>query len=98
MRSLAAALLAIGTLFALTGCGHPATRAECDELFDKTARIELMAQHIKDPVIVEKRVAEARASSGADFEKSCLSKRITSSALVCVRKASTAFEFDKCLD
>jgi hypothetical protein len=89
---------AIAVAATLAGCGHPATRAECDELFDKTAQIELGAQHIKDPALLEKRLAEARAQSGEAFAKDCVSKRITKGALECVRKASTSEQFDKCLD
>lgn len=98
MRTLALAVGGLIVLFALSGCGHPATRAECDELFERTAQIELDAQHIKDPALVEKRLAEARAQSGDAFAKDCVSKRITKSALECVRKASTSEQFDKCLD
>jgi hypothetical protein len=102
MRSPAPALslvfASLVSVLALAGCGHPATRAECDELFDRTARIELDAQHVKDPAVLEKRIAEAREQSGGAFEKSCLSKKITNTALACVRKASTSEQFDKCLD
>jgi hypothetical protein len=85
-------------LLAVVGCGHPATRAECDELFTRTAQIELDAQRIKDPNLVERRLEEARAQSGEAFAKDCVNKRITKGALECVRKASTSEQFDKCLD
>ncbi len=96
--SISGVLAVLVGLFALSGCGHPANRAECDELFTRTAQIELDAQHIKDPTLVEKRLAEARTQSGEAFAKECLNKRITKGALDCVRKASTTEQFDKCLD
>jgi hypothetical protein len=98
MRTLALAVAGLVVLLVVSGCGHPATRAECDELFDRTAQIELDAQHIKDPALVAKRLVEARAQSGDAFAKDCVTKRITKGALECVRKASTSEQFDKCLD
>jgi hypothetical protein len=81
----------------LAGCGHPATRAECDELFAKNAEIELRAQRITDPKLVAERTAAARVAEGEDFTSRCLGKRITRKALDCVRRATTAEQVDRCL-
>src|SRR4051812_5494992 len=81
---------------ALAGCGHPATRAECDELFAKSAEIELRGQRIDDPARIVEMTAAARATpKGAEFTTQCAGKRITDRALACVRKATTAQEFDR---
>lgn len=87
-------VLALGAL--LLGCGHPATREECDELFNKNAEIELKAQRITDPKTVAERTAAARAAEGEAFASRCLGRRLTQRALVCVRRATTAEQVDRC--
>jgi hypothetical protein len=83
---------------ALAGCGHPATREECDELFAKSAEIELHGQNVTDPKTVAERTASAKATPrGSEFTGQCVGKRITDRALKCVRKAETAEQFDRCL-
>jgi hypothetical protein len=80
------------------GCGHPATRDECDQLLAKSAEIELRGQNVSDPKLIAERTAAARATpKGLEFSTQCLGKRITASALECVRKSTTAAEFDRCL-
>ena len=81
----------------LAGCGHPASREECDELFAKNAEIELAAQRVTDPKLVADRTAAARAAEGEAFAGRCLGKRITKRALECVRKATSAEQLDRCL-
>lgn len=90
----------LGLLAALTlcaGCGHPASRAECDELFAKNAEIELLAQKVTDPKLIAERIEAARASEGEAFAAHCVGKRITDKALRCVRSATTAAQIDRCL-
>ncbi len=82
----------------LAGCGHPATQEECDQLLVKTAEIELRGQNVTDPGTIAERTAAARATpKGIAFSGQCLGKRITAGALECVRKATTAEQFDHCL-
>jgi hypothetical protein len=84
---------------ALAGCGHPATREECDQLLSKSAEIELRtSQNVSDPKMIAERTAAARATpKGVEFSAQCLGKRITTSMLECVRNATTAEQFDHCL-
>ena len=84
-------------LRASTG-GHPATREDCDELFAKSAEIELRGHNITDPKTIAERTAAARATpKGSEFTAQCMGKRITRQALECVRKATTAEQVDDCL-
>lgn len=95
---LLAAPVGLGLVLALAGCGHPATKEECEELFAKSAEIELRGQNVTDPKLISERTAAARATPrGAEFANQCAGKRITQSALSCVRKATTVDQFDKCL-
>jgi len=83
---------------AIAGCGHAATRAECDEIFDKSAEIELRSQNVTDPAEIQKRTAAVRAARGEELTKKCVGRRITKNALECVRKATTAEQVDRCLE
>jgi hypothetical protein len=80
-----------------TGCGHPASREECDELFAKNAEIELRAQRVTDPKVIEERTAAARAAEGEAFTNRCIGKRIGKHTIECVRKATSAEQLDHCL-
>jgi len=82
----------------LGGCGHPATRAECDEIFDKSAELELRSQNVTDPAEITKRTAAVRAARGEELIAKCVGRRITQKALECVRKAGSAEQVDRCLD
>jgi hypothetical protein len=89
---------AVAAVLGAAGCGHPATGAECDELFARNAEIELRAQNVTDPKVIEERTAAARAAKGKDYLERCIGKRITTRALECVRRATTAQQADNCLD
>jgi len=91
----AMAVIASGVL--LSGCGHPANRAECDELFAKNAEIELRAQKVTDPKTIADRIAAARSVEGEQFAGRCVGRRITPRALQCVRGATTPEQVDRCL-
>jgi hypothetical protein len=82
----------------LVGCGHPATREECDEIFNRSAEIELRMQNVTDPKIVTERIAAARKDRGEDLVRSCVGKRITTEAIACVRSAKTSEDMDQCLE
>lgn len=88
LRSALAAF-ALAAAGALAGCGHPATEAECDEIFTKVVELELAGQKVSDPQTFSKRSAEAREARGATLRKSCLGRRLTDDAMVCVRAAKS---------
>lgn len=96
--TLWAALTTAPLALALAGCGHPATHDECSELFAKSAEIELRGQNIQDPKTIAERTESARATPKLrEFVGQCTGKRITDRALNCVRKATSAEQFDRCL-
>ena len=90
-----AALLLVAA--ALAGCGHPATEQECEEIFRRSAEIELRAQNVNDPKQIEDKIAEAKAVRGKELLDECVGKRITDDAMACVRQAETAEALDACL-
>jgi hypothetical protein len=97
LLALAGALTGAITALSATGCGHPATRQECDEIFNKSAEIELRLQNVTEPKLVAERTAAVRAAKGDELIQRCLGKRITSSAMECVRRATTSETMDECL-
>ena len=81
----------------LGGCGHPASVAECDELFAKTAEIALRQQNIVEPHTVAGTASRLLASSKVRCLGSSASANGSNRSLACVRRATTAEEFDRCL-
>jgi hypothetical protein len=81
-----------------TGCGHPATREECEAIFQKSAELELIAHDIEDPELVESRLEQVRLARGDALIDDCVGRKITDRALDCVKRASTGDELDKCLE
>jgi hypothetical protein len=81
----------------VAGCGRPATREECQAIFDKTAALELREQNVTDPAIVEERVAAVRAARGEELIARCVGRRVTERALACVAGAETGEQVDRCL-
>lgn len=79
------------------GCGHPATREECVEIFERNAELELRLQHITDAEEVRKRIAAARERKGDELLQQCVGKRLTDRAMQCVRQAESTEELDECL-
>jgi len=92
-RASCALLLAGG----LVGCGHPASRDECVEIFERSATIELRSQNVTDPEVVRQRIEDARAARGDSLLGQCVGKRITERAMRCVRRAETTKELEACL-
>ncbi|MBI4704802.1 MAG: hypothetical protein HY744_27175 [Deltaproteobacteria bacterium] len=78
-------------------CGHPASRAECEEIFERSARIELTAQGVADPELVRQRIAEAHRAKGEPLVLQCVGRRVTHGAMSCLRRAQTAAALDECL-
>lgn len=84
---------------AATGCGRPATIADCDEIVAKIAELELRSAKASDPSLIAKEVADTKQAFQAKAKQECVGKRITERALRCVRNAKTAEEVVKeCLN
>jgi hypothetical protein len=98
INPLARSGLLLALAAAASGCGHPASRSECEEIFRRSAELELRDQAITDPELIELKVAEAFAVKGQKLMAECVGKRITTDAMACVRGAKSAEELDACLD
>lgn len=93
----AAAILAAAAI-AIAGCGHPASVEECNTLIAKSAELELRAQNVTDPALIEQRIEAVKTARGEELLKKCVGKRITSRALQCVSRAASPQEVDACLE
>jgi hypothetical protein len=92
------ALLSIVSLTTALGCGHPASEAECRVILRRAAELELRTTLRGSDQIVDGEVAALEQSMAPEMMKTCVGKRITDSALRCVRGAKTSEELlDECL-
>lgn len=84
----------------LAGCGHPATLQECNEIVERVARLELQENLGKThPGAVDREVKSTQTDLQESTMKDCVGKRITGSAMECVRSAKTSKEIvEECFD
>lgn len=76
---------------ALAACGRPATEQECEQILERTARLELQERLSgADARLVETEVEATKQALRESMMSNCVGKRITDSALSCVQKAETA--------
>jgi hypothetical protein len=85
-----------------SGCGHPASEAECQTIVERIVELELKAQKITDPAEIAKRKGESLGVSNdsgrPDALQGCVGRHITDRALACVRNAETASDItERCL-
>lgn len=77
----------------VVGCGHPATLEECNEIVERVARLELEENLGKThPGAVDREVKSTKTDMQESTMKECVGKRITGSAMQCVRSAKTSKE------
>lgn len=93
LRFAAALLVLVGL-----GCGHPATEKECQEIADRVTELELQSSPVgRDPETAKEQLERTRAWVKETQLKSCVGRRITDSAMQCVRGAKKAQEItDAC--
>ena len=86
------ALVSLATL----SCGRRATQADCEVILDRMVVVKLRQKNITDAESVSKMQAELRKDAESDFP-SCVGRRISDSALTCIKKAETQEAIVKCL-
>ncbi len=96
---MTARLASLSVALWLAGCGHPATEAECNEIIERVARLELEKRRPGDEKFVQEEIEATKESLRQSSLKQCVGKRITDSAMRCVRQAKTSKEIvDDCFD
>ena len=98
MRSYGSLLLLLPLLTVVTGCGHPASDKECQEIVERIATLELeKAGAPIDAKSVGQQIDETKKALAANTLKDCVGKRITERAMQCVRTAKTSSQIvDDC--
>lgn len=79
-------------------CGHPASVKECEEIADRVTQLELQSSPAgRDPETAKEQLERTRSWVKESQLKSCVGRRITESAMQCVRAAKQAQEItDRC--
>lgn len=86
-----ATLLVALSAFALGGCGREATEADCEQILEKAARLEMEERLGKpDEKLVASEVAATKKSMREAMMSQCVGKRITDGALECVKNAKSS--------
>jgi hypothetical protein len=81
------------------GCGHKASVAECEEIVERIARLELEKKNQNNPSAVDEEIESTKKSLRDTTMKDCVGKRITASAMKCVRGAKSSKEIvEDCFD
>ncbi|MCL2778704.1 MAG: hypothetical protein FWD73_11930 [Polyangiaceae bacterium] len=90
--------LVLLSLFSLAavGCGRKATREDCEVVVDRNVEIQLKAQGVIDPAVIDKEKQKILSSMSADIDK-CVGMHVTDSMISCMKNAPTAEQVDKCL-
>ncbi len=90
-------LLPLASAF-LLACGHPASEKECQEIADRVTQLELQSSPVgRDPETAKEQLERTRNWVKESQLKSCVGRRITDSAMQCVRAAKSAQEItDAC--
>lgn len=81
----------------VSGCGHPASHAECEEILDRVIDLELKERKVSDEEIAKRREA-TREARGAELLGKCENRRITDGAMRCIRGATSVDQItNQCL-
>lgn len=81
----------------LPGCGHPASVAECEQIVERIARLELEQRGL-DPKAVADEVESTKEAMRERTMKECVGRRITEKALRCVQDAKRSEQIEQCFD
>jgi hypothetical protein len=87
--------VALGVLLSV-GCSHPATEAECEIIFRKTAELTLR-ERTQDSAVIEERIEAYRRTHGDKEIAKCLGKALSKNALACIEKADSESKVNDCL-
>ena len=90
-------LVGVWALFVgLGGCGRPATKAECEEIVERMARLQIESTRPARPETIQVEVEQTKAKLHDKTMEYCVGKRVTNRAMECVRKATTAEAVELC--
>lgn len=85
-----------GSLVAHTEELHAATREDCLAIVDVNIELQMKEMGIEDAAVVDARKKDMRVQLETDIEK-CIGRKVSTSALDCVRSARAVADIDRCL-
>ncbi len=82
------------------GCGHRASVAECEQIVERIAELEIQKQPAALSEAEKKsEIESARQSLRQSTLKDCVGRRVTDRAMLCVERAKTSQEIvEDCFD
>jgi hypothetical protein len=80
-------------LLAATGCGHPASAKECEEIVERVARLELEKANAGTETVANV-IKLAKESFQKDMRQRCIGRRVTAEAMNCVRTAKSSEQIE----
>lgn len=86
---------ALLALVLLTGCGHPASEAECEIIMDRVIELKLKTQNVTDPAKVEVRKAETKEKLRGELMQKCVGRKVTDAAIACIKTAQSEEDIEK---
>ena len=89
-------LARIAFLTVLCGCGRPATRDDCERIFQRIVELELRDLQTTEAATVARKTSELRAAFTRDLD-GCVGKRIHKNLVKCLEDATAAAQVDDCL-
>lgn len=89
---LSVAVVAIG----VDACGRPATEAECEEIVERIARLQIEADRPGRPEAIAAEVAAFKERERERVRSACVGKPVTERALACARSATRAEAVEAC--
>jgi len=101
VRSISAlrTVAALAALLFATGCGHPASVEECEEIVERIARLELEKKNAGNQQAISDEIEATKKSLRESTMKDCVGKRITPAAMRCVRGAKSSKQIvEECFD
>jgi hypothetical protein len=95
MRTKSFGIFLSGGIVALaSGCGHPASERECEEIVERVARLELEKARVGTETVASE-IKFAKESFKKDMNRRCVGRRVTEDAMNCVRAAKSSEQIEK---
>lgn len=92
-------LLALACLGFAPGCGRTASVDDCEQIVVRMTELELKANHVTDPKLVDEQVASTKGSFRDRALKECVGRRLSETAMACIRSATSSDQIlSECLN
>lgn len=92
-------LLAFACIAFALGCGRTASVEDCEQIVVRMTELELKANHVTDPKLVDEQVASTKGSFRERALKECVGRQLSENAMTCIRSATSSDQIlSECLN